>query len=125
MLKSPLRLFIIQVLTIPLVIGVFKLPAEKAVLSLLANGIFWLISLLTLSYQGLFKKIIIISGLQFLITAVIPVTILRYLSWGGDFSSSTFLGVVGALWHSYSNLSFSLMLVTSLILSLWIKFNKV
>jgi len=124
MLTSPFRLFLIQALTIPLVIGIFKLPAEKPVLSLIANGVFWLIALLTISYRGPLKLIIMISGLQFLITSVLPVTILRFTSWGGDFSTSTFLGIAGAHWHSYSNKSFSAMMLTSLLITLWLKFKK-
>lgn len=124
MLKHPIPLLIIQVLTIPLVLGIFRLPAEKAILSLAANVVFWIIGLLTISYRGPYKNIIMIAGLQFLITSVIPVTILRYLSWGGDFNTSVFLGVAGAQWHSYSNKSFMVMLLVSLGVILWLKFKK-
>lgn len=125
MIKNPFQLFILQALTIPLVIGVFKLPAEKATLSLAANGIFWFVALTTISYKGLFQKLIGLSGLQFLITAVLPVTLLRILSWKGDFNSSQLLGATGAQWHAYSNVSFMIMLLTSLTLNLWIKFKSV
>jgi len=123
MLKSPIRLLLIQVMTIPLVIGIFRLPMEKAKLSLIANGVFWCLALLTLSYRGPLQKWIQLSGLQFLLLAVVPVTILRYLSWGGDFNTSAFLGVTGAQWHSYSNISYSLLLLVSFCISLGIKLN--
>lgn len=124
MLKHPIPLLIIQALTIPLVLGIFRLPAEKAILSLAANVVFWIITLLTVTYKGPYKKIIMIAGLQFLVTSVIPVTILRYLSWGGDFNTSVFMGIAGAQWHSYSNKSFILMILASLGVSLWLKFKK-
>lgn len=124
MLKHPIPLLIIQALTIPLVIGIFRLPAEKAILSLAANIVFWIIGLFTVTYKGPYKNIIMIAGLQFLVTSVIPVTVLRYLSWGGDFNTSVFFGIAGAQWHSYSNKSFILMLLASLGVSLWLKFKK-
>lgn len=124
MLKNPIPLLVIQLLTIPLVVGIFSLPAEKAILSLAANAVFWIIGLLTISYKGPYKNIIIIAGLQFLVTSVIPVTVLRYLSWGGDFNTSVFLGIAGVQWHSYSNKSFTVMLLASLGVILWLKFKK-
>lgn len=112
-MKSPLKLLIIQILIIPLVILIFKFPAEKRWLSLLANSLFIGISILTIRYSGVFKNSIRLSGLQFLIGAVLPVTILRFISWNTDFSTTLFLGVSGYGWHKISNYSFMVMLLFS------------
>ncbi len=110
-MKTTLKLLLCQVLTIPIVILIFKLPAEKKVLSLIANGVFWSIGLLTLFYKGTDKKWINLLGLQFLVFAVLPISVLRVLSWNSDFNTESFLTITGAQWHSTSNLSFMLMLL--------------
>lgn len=113
-MNNPLRLLMIQILTIPLVILVFKLPGEKATLSLIANTIFWLIGVLTVIYRGPLRLLILLAGIQFLLTSVLPVSLLRYKSWGGDFNSSTLFGIAGSQWHSYSNISFMVMICASI-----------
>ncbi len=119
-MKSPLRLLILQLLAIPIVIVIFKLPFEKPTLSIFANIVFWTIGLISLRYSGPNRIPVLLTSLQFLFTAVLPVTILRYISWGGDFNTSSILGVTGASWHSYSNISYSIFLlgsITSLVLT--------
>lgn len=115
------QLLVAQLLTIPLVILIFKLPAEKKVLSLFANILFWSIGLLTLLYKGSDKKWINLLGLQFIVLAVLPISILRITSWNSDFNTETLLGLSGAEWHSSSNLSFLVMLIGTFGFVVWRK----
>jgi hypothetical protein len=114
-LKSSVRLLILQLCVIPLVIFIFRLPFEKKVLSLFANGVFLMTATLTLFYSGTFQKWIRIAGVQFLLFAVLPITILRILSWNADFNESSLFGVSGRQWHASSNISFLIMLVVTLV----------
>lgn len=110
-MKSPFLILLIQIIIIPIIILIFKIPAEKPLLSIFANAIFMIVGLITLLYRGKGKILILISGLQFLFTAVIPISILRILSWGKDFNNTSLLGLTGAQWHSYSNYSYLFLLL--------------
>lgn len=109
-MKNPRLLLVLQLLAIPIVIGIFKLPAEKKWLSLFANGIFLTTALITMTFQGERRSLVRIAGLQFLALAVLPITLLRIISWSKDFNTESLLGLSGKQWHSFSNLSFMLML---------------
>lgn len=112
-MRKPHYLLIVQVLVIPLVILIFKMPAEKKILSLIANGVFWLTGLITVFYRGPYSGWAKLGGLQFLLLAVIPISILRFLSWNTDFNKESLLGVTGSEWHAFSNTVFLLMIGVS------------
>lgn len=115
-MKDMKKLFLLQVLVIPLVMLIFKLPAEKRWLSLAANGVFWCIAVLTISARGSARKPIMLAGMQFLLLAVIPITILRVLSWNDDFNTAEIVGITGKQWHSLSNISFLVMMAVTLVM---------
>lgn len=112
--RNPFKLLVLQIIAIPLVILVFRLPAEKQLLSLIANVIFLAISMVTIFYRGLYKNWIRFAGAQFLFLAVLPITVLRVLSWNGDFNNAMLMGVQGRQWHHYSNQSFLLMVLVTI-----------
>jgi hypothetical protein len=123
-MKKLMVLLGIQLAVIPVVILIFKIPYEKRVLSLLANAVFVMVGIATLSYGGYHQWFIRMAGLQFLATAVLPITILRIISWEADFNTSSLLGITGAQWHRYSNISFSLLVGMTLLSLILRKVNS-
>ena len=109
-MRKPINLFIFQILVIPIVIFIFKMPAEKKVLSLFANGVFWVTGIVTLMYRGPFAKWSRIAGTQFLVLAVLPISILRFMSWESEFNQESLIGLRGSQWHSLSNIFFMVMI---------------
>ena len=123
-MKNHNKLLLMQILVVPIVIILFKMPAEKKVLSLFANGVFLTIALLTVLFQGRGKLWIQLVGWGFLLGSVAPIIVLRIQSWNSDFNSSLLLGWTGAQWHSFSNINFLVMLVVTLFVSIFVKIRK-
>ncbi|MEY4615263.1 MAG: hypothetical protein RJB66_223 [Pseudomonadota bacterium] len=109
-MTNPRSLLLWQLIVIPLIILIFKLPGEKKWLSLLANGVFLTTALLAITFRGQQRRFLVFAGFQFLFAAVLPISVLRLVSWQGDFNTETFFGITGSQWHSFSNLSFLLMM---------------
>lgn len=117
-MKNARLLFLIQCLVIPIVIIIFRMPAEKRVLSLIANSVFLTVSLLAMTFCGPQKIWVRAAGWQFLLVAVLPITTLRIMTWNGDFKSETLFGIAGEQWHAFSNYSFLLMMLITLMSTL-------
>lgn len=117
-MKNPRFLLLWQLIVIPLIILIFKLPGEKKWLSLLANGVFLMTALLAITFRGQRRVLLFFAGLQFLLAAVLPISVLRIISWKGEFNTETLFGITGRQWHSFSNLSFLVMVIITAFASL-------
>lgn len=124
MLRTPSLLLVFQMLAIPMVLGLFRLPIDKAVISLMASAVFLTIALVTIFYAGPYKRIVRVAGFQFLFIAVIPVLILRIKSWGNDFNTTLLLGGEGRDWHKIANISYLLMLSLVFLVYLALAFRQ-
>lgn len=108
-----------QLSTIPLIILIFRLPLERKVASLGASFLFVCLAFCLITYRGPHFKVLRWGGWQFLGLAVLPILILRFQSWSGEFNTQVFLGFSGSQWHGFSNISFMVNLLLTLGFFVW------
>lgn len=109
---------LVQVLTIPLVMLIFKLIADRKIASLVASFVFISVSLGIMAAEfrnfRFERKIFWLAGLQFFLLFVVPIFLLRVINWSEDFSSLHWGPISGPWLHRFSNFSDLLWMVVNL-----------
>lgn len=109
-LKSLYILLGVELLTIPAVIIIFKLIADRKIAALVAACFFIIIPAVALWKITDTSKIFTAAHWQFLVLFALPIFILRITHWSQEFDTIEFMGVAAASLHKYSNISFGVML---------------
>jgi len=107
-------LLIAQVLTIPVVMLIFKIVPEVKLASTLAGVLFVVVPAVGLIWSLRMKRPrpvwLWIGHLQFWLCFALPIFFMRILNWSTDFSELSFLGVPGPVLHQWSSKSYMIML---------------
>lgn len=121
MLQNPLtryKLFLYFELAVVIgVMAIFRFtqdPAQRPTAGLVAGGLFLASTLVVLILEWRAARAwtgTMIGAMVFLVGSVLPVLILRLVSWGVPFDEAELFGVTGAFLHRSSNLVFLLFLV--------------
>lgn len=110
-----------QLLIVFMVMGLFRVIADRQIAATIAGLLFvispclWLSVLwrqVSLKYWWFYLGI-----LQFWVLFALPVFLLRILNWGAEFESLSILGFSGPFLHQWSSKSYMLMVLTSFLMS--------
>ena len=115
--KRFLIYLLIELAVIPAVLLLFKFTPEKKVAAAQAGFLFVGVPLLLVQREFLKYRsrvwLWFAGHLQFLFLFALPIFGLRVLNWQADFNSLAIFGVTGKTLHSFSNISFIWMLISS------------
>lgn len=112
--KIFLYLELAVVVAVMMIFRFIKDPEMRPVAGLIAGSVFFISTVLVLILEWRFARAwttTMIGGLVFLIASVIPILLLRMMSWGVPFDEASLFGLPGAFLHKSSNIVFLLFLV--------------
>lgn len=107
---------ILEILTVPIVISVFKLVEPKKVAAVLAGSLF--VSLGFFIYSKSFrarKSLSLYFSFAHLFFLSLPMLIKRVFYWNSDFNEILFYGVPGPSFHKFSEAFFIVLFTASAI----------
>lgn len=114
-MKTFLKILIIQVITIPLIVVLFKTLQNNKVSGLIAGCIFFVISLFFLKrliYNTVYLKTFSFYGILFhLLFAVVPLMAVRLFYLNEDFSNLIVFGIKADSFHKISESIYMIMVL--------------
>ena len=102
-----------ELLIVLLIMGIFKLIPDRPTAGLVAGSVFFVSTLLVIGLEWKFVRKwtwALSGGVVFFVFAVLPILVMRYLSWGIPFEEARLFGISGGIWHRASNYLYLLML---------------
>jgi hypothetical protein len=118
MLKNPIsryRLFLMmEVLVVISVIALFRIISDRLVAGAVAGAVFLFSTgfVIATEWKEARRLTFALAGaLLFFVGGVLPILILRWMSWGQSFETSELMGISGGFLHRSSNLLFLFFLV--------------
>ncbi len=116
--KNPVKrysLFLsLQFVVVIAVILIFRLIEDRAIGGLVAGAVFVTSTLLVLMIEWRAERKItwaLAGALVFYVGGVLPILILRAISWGANFNASEMIGLSGKTLHQSSSLFFLVYLI--------------
>lgn len=114
--KKLILLIVIQLLIVFTVIKIFQLVVDRKVAAMIAASLFLSFPLWVFISDLRFKRYVYWGHFQFFFLFALPIFLSRIMYWDQDFNNIRAFGVIPAsLIHKYSNYSFILMMVLTLI----------
>lgn len=104
------RYLVLQILVLPIVIGLFRFLPDKKTASVFASVVFIAVCVICFAYE--FKRVgfrsmpFWLSGLQFFLFFAIPIFSLRLVYWNHEFADIITWGFRIQALHSAANLSY-------------------
>jgi len=118
-MKTFLKILIVQILTIPMIVFLFKILQNNKVSGLIAGSVFFALSLFFLQrlfYRTKYLKTFSFYGIIFhLVFAVIPLMLVRLVYINEDFSNLTVFGLQAQSFHKISESIYMIMVLCTLL----------
>ena len=118
MLKNPIRRYSvfmgIELLVVLIVMGLFKVVSDLALGGLIAGAVFLLSTLVILVIEWKIRRawtMALIGGLIFFLGGVLPILLLRLMTWGEPFKAAQIGPITGDFLHRTSNFLYLIFLV--------------
>lgn len=123
--RSYILFLILEILTVPLVITIFKAVEPRKTAAVLAGSLFVSLGsfLLVKSFRAK-QSLTLYAALAHLLLFSIPMLSKRIYYWSSDFSEITFYGIGGTDFHKISEYAFTVLFLATLIDGARTKFNK-
>lgn len=104
----------LELFVVVAVIVIFRLMTDRPTAGVVAGTLFLVSTLFVLFWEWRQARRItgaLIGAGLFFLGGVLPILLLRALSWGQDFEQAQLLGIPSGIWHRTSNLFFLFFLV--------------
>ena len=114
--KDLLIFLLLEILTVPTVIFIFKFVSPRNVAALLAGSVFVTLGAYILKISWPYRKSIILYAIGLhLFGFALPMLLMRLINWSSDFEKIKIFGLAGPQFHRVSEIFFTVLIFCTLI----------